>query len=48
MLQYLGNKDLGKHSFYTKNTNCEQLTAAELARVRGIQTGNSVDGLHVW
>lgn len=35
MLQHLGNKELGKHNFYTKDTNCEQLTAAELAQVRG-------------
>ena len=40
MLQHLGNKELGKHNFYTKDTNREQLTAAELACIRGIQTDN--------
>ena len=35
MLQHLGNKELGKHSFYTKDTNCEKVTATELAQIRG-------------
>ena len=45
MLHHLGKKELGKHDFFTNDTNNEKLSATELAQVRGTSGGRGSGAL---